>query len=98
MSFLLSILAHETYFHRNLPHKSRGFLTHSTLKVVYDGESGKEVAGTMHVPGLKKALDLWHTVGYKWATKNVDTDFVPWGFVECQIPVKATGGTSRLVM
>ena len=98
MSFAISILAQGTYFYRNLPHKSPGFSTHCTLKVVYDGENGKRVAGTMHVPGQKKVLDLWHTVGQKWATKNVDTDFALWGFVQCQIAIKTTGGTNRLAV
>lgn len=66
---------------------------HSTLKVpVYDDGNDKWIAGTMYVPGQRKKLDLWYTVGSTWEKKNVDTDFLRWGFVECQIAVKATRG------
>jgi hypothetical protein len=56
------------------------------LKLVYSGKKGKRVTGTMHVPGQsRKAADVWRGAGKKWATKNVDTDFLLWGVVVCNI-------------
>jgi hypothetical protein len=76
-------------FRRNLPHRSPGFPKHSTLKLIYDGAGGKEVTGTMHVPGRNgKAASLWPGAGYKWMTRKVDGVFLPWGVIMCR---KITG-------
>lgn len=56
------------------------------MKLVYRSKKGKRVTGTMHVPGQNgKAADMWRGAGRKWRNKNVDTDFLLWGAVVCNI-------------
>lgn len=52
---------------------------HATLKIIDWATGWPEFTGTMHVPGERKALDMWPGGGDNWETCDLRKKFVDWG-------------------